>query len=309
MITSTSKMLDPSSMVNVKHRISVAVIVVLCLLALACRTKTDRNKHESSEVSKPTGKAVNMSTPTQNKPETETTTNSTQMDLRMSVNLPAFQLVLWKAGSAAAFYSIGVGRRQFRTIVGSRKAQGIVWNPDWVPPDSPWVGEMPGIEPGQRIRAGDPRNPLGKVKIPFGGPYLIHEAAKSSDIGHLVSHGCIRMRRVDIYNLVEEIMAARGWPISKDRVEKAKRSRQRLVLRLAPPIPIEINYETIVVEGSTLHVYRDIYGKHQNTVADLRSRLGAGGIDTSRITDKTLLALIKQSTRRGFAVAQIADLQ
>lgn len=34
---------------------------------------------------------------------------------------------------------------------------------------------------------------MGKIKIPLGDAYLIHEAAKPTDIGSLASHGCVRM--------------------------------------------------------------------------------------------------------------------
>ena len=109
------------------------------------------------------------------------------------MNVPAFRLTLWQNGKEVKTYQIGVGRKKFPLQIGERKATQIVWNPEWVPPDSSWVHESEDVEPGERIEADDPRNPLGKVKIPLGGGYLIHQAAKPSDIGHLVSHGCIRM--------------------------------------------------------------------------------------------------------------------
>src|SRR5207244_3938671 len=144
-----------------------------------------------SETSRPTGNAINSPTPRVQKPQTAMNDNS-KAGLRMTVNLPAFELTLWNDDGMVRKYKIGIGRRQFKTILGPRNASGIMWNPTWIPPDSPWVGEMTDVVPGEVIKAGDPRNPLGKIKIPLGGAYLIHETERSSDIGHLVSHGCIR---------------------------------------------------------------------------------------------------------------------
>ncbi len=109
----------------------------------------------------------------------------------ITVNIPAFRLTLWQNGKEVRTYRIGIGRRSFPLPVGERKAMEISWNPEWIPPDSGWVEESEAVEAGERIEADDPRNPLGKLKITLGGAILIHEAATPSDIGRLVSHGCV----------------------------------------------------------------------------------------------------------------------
>ncbi|HWP42433.1 MAG TPA: L,D-transpeptidase, partial [Blastocatellia bacterium] len=124
----------------------------------------------------------------------------------ITVNVPAFRLTLWQDGKEVKTYQIGVGRKNFPIKVGERKATEIIWNPEWVPPDSPWVLKDEDVEPGERIEADDPRNPLGKLKIPLGEGYLIHQAASHSDIGRLVSHGCIRMLKDDLFDLAEKIV-------------------------------------------------------------------------------------------------------
>ena len=63
---------------------------------------------------------------------------------------------------------------------------------------------------GARIPAGDPDNPLGKIKFPLGNAYLLHEAQAKSDLGNLVSHGCVRIMRNDIFDLAKKIVAAVG---------------------------------------------------------------------------------------------------
>ncbi|MGQ0762615.1 MAG: L,D-transpeptidase [Acidobacteriota bacterium] len=113
-------------------------------------------------------------------------------DIRITINIPAFQLTLWQSGKEVRTYEIGIGRKEFPLPSGLRYARQVIFNPDWIPPDSEWVYEH-DVEPGERVEADDPRNPLGKIKIPIGGGgILIHQAFKASDIGHRVSHGCVR---------------------------------------------------------------------------------------------------------------------
>ncbi|MCA1853720.1 MAG: hypothetical protein LC647_15410, partial [Beggiatoa sp.] len=47
----------------------------------------------------------------------------------------------------------------FPLPIAERKASEIIWNPEWVPPDSTWVEESKDVEPGERTEADDPRNP------------------------------------------------------------------------------------------------------------------------------------------------------
>jgi murein L,D-transpeptidase YcbB/YkuD len=293
--------------ITLKNILSLLVLAC-CTGVLACSKESESVKHESSMNSKPTGKATTSSTPETTTINTTATPNQEATDVTLVVNLPAFELVLRKGGASIKKYSVGIGRKQFRTILGVHNASSIIWNPAWVPPDSPWVKEMDDVEPGERIGAGDPRNPLGKIKIPLGGSYLIHESAKSSDIGRLVSHGCIRMRRSDLYNLAEAILAARNWPVSKTRVEKAKRSKAALIARLKPPVRIEILYDTIIVRDGTLWIYPDVYHRNFNTVARIRTALQDSGVDTSSIADEILRSLIKRSKKAGGVGMQIDEL-
>src|SRR5262245_25837018 len=87
----------------------------------------------------------------------------------ITVDVPAFRLTLWQDGKEVKTYPIGIGRKDFPLPIGPRKALEIVWNPDWIPPDSAWVASSKKhVRPGERITANDPRNPLGKVKIRLG---------------------------------------------------------------------------------------------------------------------------------------------
>ena len=50
------------------------------------------------------------------------------------------------------------------------------------------------------------------------------------------------------------------------------------VVKLDQPIPVELRYETIVLEDGKLHIYRDVYDQDTNTEEKLRAVLEANGI-------------------------------
>jgi lipoprotein-anchoring transpeptidase ErfK/SrfK len=231
-----------------------------------------------------------------------------QPDIKITVDVPAFKLTLWQNDKEVKTYDIGVGRKEFPLVIGMRKATQVIWNPDWVPPDSEWIEDYKyKVEAGEQIPADDPRNPLGKVKIPLGEGYLIHQAASPRDIGRLVSHGCVRMIKEDLYDLAEKIVAARGWPVSREQIEQAKNNKDRLVAKLETPLLVDINYDTQVVEGGKLYVYPDIYGRNTSTVENLRSELQSSGINAT-LEDQMLKQILDSATAKEKFVVSIADL-
>jgi lipoprotein-anchoring transpeptidase ErfK/SrfK len=216
-------------------------------------------------------------------------------DIEITVDVPAFRLTLWQNGKEVKTYAIGVGRKDFPISIGEKQASEIIWNPDWIPPNSEWVTGRKGVKAGEVIRASDPRNPLGKVKIPLGYGYLIHQAAAVSDLGSLVSHGCIRMLRTDLYDLAEKIVAARGLPVSQKKIANAKRTKNTVVATLGEPLPVDINYDTQVVEGGALNIYPDVYERGTNTVEKLRAELVESGMDASELDDATLKRMLARA--------------
>jgi len=238
-----------------------------------------------------------------------TSLEENQPDLRITVDVPAFRLTLWQNGKEVKTYEIGVGRLEFPLAIGMRRATQIIWNPEWVPPDSDWVEQSHSdVQPGEHIDADDPRNPLGKVKIPLGDAYLIHQAAKPGDLGHLVSHGCVRMLQSDLYDLTEKIMAARGWPVSRQQIEESKNNTDRLVGKLNPPLLVDINYDTQVIEGGVLRLYPDVYDRNTNTVENLRAELQSSGVDASRLDDATLKQMLDRANANELFAVNVSDL-
>jgi lipoprotein-anchoring transpeptidase ErfK/SrfK len=230
-------------------------------------------------------------------------------DIHITVNIPAFQLTFWQGNKEVKLYQIGIGRKEFPLPSGLRFAKEVIFNPEWIPPDSSWV-EDHDVVPGERVEADDPRNPLGKVKIPLGnGGILIHQAFKPGDIGHLVSHGCVRLKLDELYGLIDQIIAARSLSASKQKLDQAKNSKDRFAIRLDVPLVVDINYDTQVVEGGVLHLYPDVYNKKTNTVENLRAELKDNGVDESRLDDKALQQMLARVTMNEEFVVSIADIK
>ena len=249
------------------------------------QTAVDRNESERSD--KFTGGHIEVAEFAPNEP-----------DIRLTLNVPSFRLTLWQNGKEVKSYYVGVGMKEHPIYIGDREATEIIWNPDWIPPPSDWVSEMKGVTPGEIIKASDPRNPLGKMKIPLGDRYLIHQAAKLTDVGNLVSHGCVRLPRPLLYDLAEKIIAARNVAVSRKRIEAAKRGSKTLLVRLAEPVPVDINYDTLVVEEGVLHIYPDVYNRGTNRPALLRAELQSENVDVSNLSDVTIKQMLRKVTRR-----------
>ncbi|HKG12487.1 MAG TPA: L,D-transpeptidase [Pyrinomonadaceae bacterium] len=231
-----------------------------------------------------------------------------QPDIRLTLNVPSFRLTLWQNGREVKSYNVGVGMKAYPIYIGEREARQIIWNPAWIPPSSDWVKGHKGVRPGEVIKASDPRNPLGKVKIPLGDGYLIHQARGAGDLGNLVSHGCVRMMRADLYDLSEKIVAARSLRVTSKQIARAKASSKTLVAALEEPLEFDINYDTLVVEGGTLYIYPDVYDRGTNTPARLRGELRAYGVSDSALDEDTLRKMLAGVTRRTKFVVEVRSV-
>ena len=220
--------------------------------------------------------------------------------IKLTVNVPAFEMTLWQNGKEVKIYKIGVGMKDFPIYVGLRKIKHVIWNPVWIPPNSEWVS--PSLR-GKIIKPTDPRNPLGKIKIPLGYGYLIHQAKGPQDLGNLVSHGCVRVMRNDLYDLSNKFVSAHSVPITEKEISTAKRTKKTLVIELEETVPIEITYDTLVIKSRKLHIYPDVYSFKKNTVKNLREELTKNGIDASEISDETLKrALGKAKAKKQYVI-------
>ncbi|MDX6530373.1 MAG: L,D-transpeptidase ErfK/SrfK [Blastocatellia bacterium] len=278
-----------------------ALAVLLCIFTAvwdktAGQTARDRQGSERSD--KVTGGHIVRAEFDPNEP-----------DIRITLNVPTFRLTLWQKGREVKSYFVGVGMKEYPIYIGDREATEVIWNPAWIPPWSDWVRASKTVHPGEIIKASDPRNPLGKLKIPLGDSYLIHQAAKPTDLGNLVSHGCVRMLRSDLYDLAGKIMATRNTGVSQRRIEASKRNSRTLIVPLNQPLPVDINYDTIVVEDRVLHIYPDVYDRGTNTAPQLRAELESSSIDVSRLDDQTIRKMFSKATRHTEFVVEINSIE
>lgn len=227
-------------------------------------------------------------------------------DVKITINVPAFQMTLWQNGKEIKNYPIGVGLKEYPIIIGLREINMLIWNPTWIPPDSDWVAE--GLR-GVPIPPTDPRNPLGKMKLPLGYGYLLHQAKGAGDLGSMVSHGCVRVMRDDIYDLSEKIIAAYQTEIAPTEIALAKRTKKTVVAELERAVPVEITYDTMVVEGGILHIYPDIYDRRKNNLEILREELKANGVDEDEIYDASLNRMIKLASGKNKYVIDLERIR
>ena len=230
-------------------------------------------------------------------------------NVKITINIPAFQMTLWQSGKEIRSYPIGVGLLEYPVKIGILQASSVEWNPVWIPPSSDWIEKSSTVKPGEIVLPTDPRNPLGKVKIPLGYGYLIHQAKAPTDMGSLVSHGCIRVLQADLYDLAEKIVAALSLPVTQTQIGTAKRNKKTLIAELDPIVPVEITYDTIVVENGRLNIYPDVYRHKRNSVESVRRELQTSGVDDSKLTDAQITRMLAAAVGKRKFVVGIAAIE
>lgn len=205
--------------------------------------------------------------------------NAVPTDTRVVVNIPAFRMDVFQDGSLVKSYKVGIGYPQFPLPLGLRRAQQIIFNPTWTPPDSPWVAKMKNVAPGETVEAGDKDNPLGPIKIPIGLPSLIHGGKSPAKIGKFASHGCVGLTNAQIKDFATLLGQASNTPDVPTRMATYLEDETKTqTVKLNQTVPVELRYETIVIEDGKLHIYRDVYAQDTNTEENLRRVLDANGM-------------------------------
>ena len=222
--------------------------------------------------------------------------NAVPVDTRVVVNIPAFRMDLFQDGKLIKSYKIGIGYPEFPLPQGLRKAQSIIFNPTWTPPDSPWVATMKDVSPGELVEAGSKLNPLGPIKIPIGAPSLIHGGKPASKIGRFASHGCVGLTNAQVKDFAKLLAQASSTEVSDQAIASFLQDKTRTrVVKLHQAVPVELRYETIVVEDGKLHIFKDVYNQNTNTEENLRKVLEAQGVSFENFSvaekEKVLAAL------------------
>ena len=211
--------------------------------------------------------------------------NAVPTDSRIVVNAPAYRMDVFDGGRLIKSYKIGIGYPQFPLPTGLRKARVIIFNPTWTPPDSPWVAKMKDVKAGQMVEAGSSLNPLGPIKIPIGEPSLIHGGKSPAKLGTFASHGCVGLTTPQVRDFAKVLAQLGGAQLSDaELTDYARHKTETRQIKLDHPVPVELRYETIVVEDGKLHIYRDVYDQETNTEEKLRAVLEANGVQLNDLT-------------------------
>ena len=200
--------------------------------------------------------------------------NAVPKDTRIVVNIPAFRMDVFHEGTLMKSYKIGIGYQQFPLPTGLRKAGMIIFNPTWTQPNESWASD-----PGLVVPAGAKGNPLGPIKIPIGGANLIHGGKSLSKIGTFASHGCVGLTSDQVRDFAKVLAEASNTELKEETMAAFLKKRIRTqVVKLDKLVPVELRYETIVIQDDQLHIYRDVYNKNTNTEENLRAVFEVNGV-------------------------------
>jgi lipoprotein-anchoring transpeptidase ErfK/SrfK len=211
--------------------------------------------------------------------------NTVPTDTRIVVNAPAYRMDVFQNGRLTKTYRVGIGYPEFPLPQGMRKADTIIFNPTWTPPDEPWVKGK--VKPGEKVEAGSKLNPLGPIKIPIGQPSLIHGGKNPARLGNFASHGCVGLTNEMVQDFALLLAQTSGTQLTPEDVTNyATKPDKTQNVKLAAPVPVELRYETIVVEDGRLHIYRDVYDKGTNTEENLRRVLEVYGVKPEDLSEQ-----------------------
>ena len=234
--------------------------------------------------------------------------NAVPTDTRVVVNIPAFRMDLFQDGSLVKSYKVGIGYPEFPLPFGLRKAQTIIFNPTWTPPDSPWVADMKNVTAGETVKAGDKNNPLGPIKIPIGLPSLIHGGKSAAKIGKFASHGCVGLTNAQVKDFATQLAkASNTTEISESAIASYLQDREKTkTVKLNQTVPVELRYETIVLEDGKLHLYKDVYAQDSNTEENLRAVLEANSVKLEDLSEQQRTEIL--SALKGVKKETVIDI-
>lgn len=191
------------------------------------------------------------------------------------VNVPAFELKLWRGGREAGSWRVIVGKRSTPTPVFAATVTGVNLNPWWYVPDSivqESVGALVRRDPAAATARGyvwsggvyrqkpGPNNALGQMKLVMPNNYRVYlhdtpnKALFDEDV-RTFSHGCIRVDKA--LNLAETLLAGR---MTRAEIDAVVETRQTTTVDLPRNLPIYVTYFTAFAgaDGSVT-VAPDIY--------------------------------------------------
>ncbi len=279
------------------------LILILSVFLVSCTVEPNNNSRSSGPAPSPSptqavAKAEPSASPSASPAgEMLPGPNAIPTDTRVVVNIPAFRMDIFNNGSLVKSYKVGIGTPEFPLPQGLRKADTVIFNPTWTVPDEEWAQEMNNVKVGETVEAGDKNNPLGWIKVPIGLPNLIHGGKAPAKIGTFASHGCVGLTNPQIKDFAMRLASVAGTDLNDEEASEYIEAKTRTKeVKLKESIPVELRYETIVVEDGKLHIYKDVYKENTNTEENLRAVLSKNGVNFEELpADKKaqLLKLLK----------------
>jgi hypothetical protein len=118
-------------------------------------------------------------------------------------------------------------------------------------------------------------------------PSLIHGGKNPARLGGLGSHGCVGLTNQQAQEFAKLLAQIGGAGINDAQIaEYEKNKTETKNVKLPKAVPVDLRYETIMIEDGKLHIYRDVYDHDTNTEETLRSVLQANGVTLEQLSDQ-----------------------
>jgi len=153
------------------------------------------------------------------------------------INLPELTLYHFHQGVFQRRYALAIGRRDWPTPTGDFYVRNKAKDPTWVVPASiqEEMAEL-GQEVVERVPPG-PKNPLGSYWLGLSAPGVgLHATNRPWTVGHVVSHGCMRMLPEDITELYSQVTVGTPVKIIYRPIKLAVTPEGRIYLEAHPDV-------------------------------------------------------------------------
>lgn len=214
-------------------------------------------------------------------------------ELRLDLNIPTSQIVLYEGDRELRRFPVSVGKRGHETPVGSFTIARAEWNPSWTPPDREWARDARPAAPGE---AG---NPMGRVKLFFAPLYFIHGTSDVRNLGRPASHGCVRMHNDDVVALATLLHERAGASVPASAVPGILQNRRTTRhASFQRQVQLVIRYDPVVVQDGELRIYPDVYRRNRVHVEAVFQALLAAGYDTGNLDPAAVQRLVRSARGR-----------
>ena len=117
-------------------------------------------------------------------------------------------------------------------------------------------------------------------------PSLIHGGKQPARLGTFASHGCVGLTNEQVKDFSMILAKISGTQISDEDLKTYEKEKDKTKnVELAKTIPVELRYETIIVENGKLKIYRDVYEHGTNTDENLRKVLEVYGVSFESLAE------------------------